>query len=264
MARLNPTFAFTGSLGGFSAYTMRGVDHIILRTKGGASKKKIQKLPAFEHTRKLNAEFGGRARMSKWIMRAMLPQKPLADFNIAGPLNALMKPIQELHSEAEFGQRHIELSKNPKLLEGFSLNKYTSFDAVVRASLTSAISREEGKAQVIIPALIPGINFHPAPHYGLYQIVIVLGVVPDAFYYSRGYSSHGISSNSLVVHELRSDWQTTAKGSSEMQFDLQINKPSGDAYSLMLTIGIAYGVMKDMTHVEQVKHAGCAKILSMM
>lgn len=123
MAKLTSDIQFTGSLGNLSAYKMRGIDHTILRTKGGPSSAQIKKDPAFDVVRRNNAEFSGRAAASRWIMRMMWPQKALADYNIAGPLNALVKPIQELDKESAFGQRNIVLSKNKLLLQGFSLNR---------------------------------------------------------------------------------------------------------------------------------------------
>jgi len=94
MAHISKGIVFTGSLANVSAYKMRGSDKIILRTKGGPSKKKIKHSPNFQNTRLLNAEFGGRATATKWIRKALRPLLPLADYNIAGPLNALLKPIQ--------------------------------------------------------------------------------------------------------------------------------------------------------------------------
>ena len=67
------------------------MDGIIVRKKGGASKKRIKKDPEFFQTRLLNSEFGGRSAASKRIMKVLLPLKPLADYNIAGPLNALLR-----------------------------------------------------------------------------------------------------------------------------------------------------------------------------
>ena len=42
MGTLHGNLSFTGSISNISAYTMRGHDKVILRTKGGASKKQIQ------------------------------------------------------------------------------------------------------------------------------------------------------------------------------------------------------------------------------
>lgn len=150
MARLTPGIHFTGSLGNLSAYKMRGVDRIVLRTEGGASKEKIKTSPSFENTRRVNAEFSGRTIASKWIMRMLWPQKAVADYNIAGPLNALMKPVQKLDTASDFGKRHVLLSKKLSILEGFSFNRHTLFESVVRAPLSCAITKEMLNAEVDI------------------------------------------------------------------------------------------------------------------
>src|SRR5215216_3917348 len=107
MARLNADLTFTGSLGNLSAYKRRDLDKIILRTKGGPSKRQIQESKNFEKTRCNNSEFGGRSIATRWIMFALWQQKQLADFNIAGPLNSLLRPIQVADVENELGKRNI-------------------------------------------------------------------------------------------------------------------------------------------------------------
>ncbi|MBT1703214.1 hypothetical protein [Chryseosolibacter indicus] len=84
MAILSAEITFTGSFGQILAYKMGGGDKIIIRKKGGASKEKIKHDAAFANTRRVNAEFGGRAMASKWIMQMLWCIKPLADYNIAG------------------------------------------------------------------------------------------------------------------------------------------------------------------------------------
>src|SRR5437870_4504047 len=106
MAKLAPSaIGFTGSIGKLSAYTARGHEGVIIRTKGGPTKKQIKKSPAFDLTRRNNSEFGGRATTSKWVMHALFPHKRLADHNIAGPLQKILKPIQALDSINEKGER---------------------------------------------------------------------------------------------------------------------------------------------------------------
>src|SRR3979490_2115183 len=103
MAKLEPGFGFLGGMSNVSAYKRKDMEGIILRRKGGPSKKKIKTHESFVVTRKNNEEFGGRSSASKWIRRTLLPLKPLSDYNIAGPINALLKPIQEMDSLSEFG-----------------------------------------------------------------------------------------------------------------------------------------------------------------
>ena len=95
MALLESLLQFTGSMGNVSAYRMRGVDKIIIRKKGGATRDKIKNNPEFERTRQQNMEFSGRARGVHWMMAALRPLKVVADYSLSGPLNKVMKYIQE-------------------------------------------------------------------------------------------------------------------------------------------------------------------------
>src|SRR5689334_12225242 len=174
MGKLTSGLSFTGSLSNLSAYKMRGHDGIIVRTKGGPSKEKIKDSPSFAMTRRNNMEFGGRSTAASWIMLGMHPHKSLADYNIAGPLQAMLKPIQELDNESEFGKRAVCISKNPKLLEGFSLNRKTMFDSVIRSPLHAQLSKEVSSAMVSVPALTSGINFFASPYYPVFCISLTL------------------------------------------------------------------------------------------
>jgi hypothetical protein len=46
-------------------------------------------------------------------MRALKPQKKLADYNIAGPLIALMQHVQVLDEVSEWGERGIRCRRMP-------------------------------------------------------------------------------------------------------------------------------------------------------
>src|SRR5688572_9751206 len=142
MAEMTPGFSLVGSISNLSAYKRRGSDKIIVRTKGGPSKEQINRKSTFANLRKRNKEFGGRSTACSWIRRALNPQLPLADYNIAGPLNALLRPVQELDTLSEQGKRNIFLSRQPHLLSGFSLNRTYTFDAIVRNPLAFALSRD--------------------------------------------------------------------------------------------------------------------------
>src|SRR5687768_10428056 len=132
MAQLDGVIQFTGSLQNLSAYKMRGSDKIIIRKKGGPTKKQIKYSPGFENTRLNNKEFGGRAVAAACIKHCLRPLMFLADYNITGPLNALLRPIQKMDTKSVRGTRHILLSEQPRLLEGFSLNRRYMFDSIVR------------------------------------------------------------------------------------------------------------------------------------
>jgi hypothetical protein len=265
MAKLNPPLNFTGSLGNLSAYRMRGHDQIILRTKGGATREKIRTSPNFELVRRNNSEFSGRAVMSKWIMKALRPLKALADYNIAGPLNALVKPIQALDTQSVWGKRHVQLTKQKSLLEGFSLNRKNQFDAVLRASVSFSVSREECTANLTIPALVPGINFFPPLHQTVYSMVAVLGIVPDVFYSDGKYLPSSPSYSDMFITMATTLWKPVSYASDEVSLQLTGNfEPPDEYYSVMLSIGIRYGELRNGNDIVQKKYAGSAKILKLV
>jgi hypothetical protein len=263
MARSIGILQFEGSLDILTFYKRKDSDKIIVQKKGGASKEDIKKLPVFAHTRKLNGEFGIRATTSSMLLKLLLPIRPLADYNIAGPLNALLKPIQELDSKRPFGERDVFISRQPKLLEGFSLNKKNPLDTIIRATIVATASKETGKATIEIPALIPGINFIiPPPGHSYYKFQIVAGMLADAqFGLKKQYALNGVHSELTET-----SWQATSVPTERIQLDLNlpIEKLNGwPGYSIALAIGICFGKPGVTGNIEQVKNAGAGKIVLM-
>jgi len=262
MAKLNASFVFTGPIDNLSAYTMRGVDGVILRKKGGASKSKIKRSPKFKNTRKLNAEFSGLATAGKWIRSVLHSQKPVADYNISGPLNALLKPVQRLDTKGLFGRRNVLLSKSPSILDGFSLNRKTPLDSIIRSPLLYSVSRDKLSARVVIPALVPGINFNTNEKSPMYSLVASLGIVPDLFYGKMNYTPASRKYKQFDEVSEMSAWYPVLQGSPALTLDLQqTHTPPDQSFSLVLSIGIRFGTMRDAATVQQVKYAGAAKIL---
>jgi hypothetical protein len=264
MAKLNAPFSFTGPLGNISVYMMRGVDKPVVRQKGGPSKETVKNSPRLANTRKINDEFGGRATAAKWVTRHIFPLKQLADYNIVGPLNALLKPIQLLDTVHALGQRDVVLSKSPQLLSGFSLNRNNGFDSTVRNPLSFSLDRATLSAQVDIPALLPGINFWAPVRFPMYSIVVSVGVIPDLFYGANGYTPSSPDYKETGVGTIYTDWYPVMKGSPALTLQVKYGREvPDDNYSVVLSIGIRYGVMQDATTIQQAKHAGAAKILGM-
>lgn len=107
MGKLESDIQFTGRVGNLSAYRMRGVDKIIVRKKGGASKRRIKNDPGFARTRENNVEFSGRAQGVRWIMRALEPLRRVADYNLCGPINKMMMHVQHQDDVNNRGKRSI-------------------------------------------------------------------------------------------------------------------------------------------------------------
>src|SRR4051812_43646930 len=162
MGRVKQHLSVTGSIGNISIYKVRGIEEPIARTKGGPTKRMVKTRKSFATTRKNNMEFGGRARMTSQVMQILRPMKNLGDYNLAGPLNSMLIPIQALDSVSGHGERNIELTKNPGLLEGFNLNRRTPFTTILINTPEYTLSKETLSAKVTFPKLLQGVNFFPA------------------------------------------------------------------------------------------------------
>lgn len=261
MAKMNDPLGFTGSLSNLSAYKMRGVDGVILRTKRGPSKNMIRKSPRFESVRKNNSEFAGRSMASRHIMEMMYPLKALADYNIAGPLNALLKPLQMSDTDSPPGQRNIYISRNRDVLQGFSFNRRFHFDSVVRAAITCELRRTGPVGYVKIPLLRPGIQLFLPGQYPFYGFVAVLGVVPDVIFKKNSYTCIKDCSIYGPV-KAETPWFPASRGNEATQ--LEINLPAtipGKGFTMLLTVGLRFGQTVDVNTIVQVKFTGMAKVL---
>src|SRR5882762_2071006 len=120
---------------------MRGHDKLVIRSRGGASKRKIKTHPNFDATRNLNREWKIVTEAGALIRRRLFDLKPLADYNVSGPLNALIKKIQTSDAVNPRGKRSILFSRYPDLLSSFQFNRQTTFDSVIRRPLDIEIDK---------------------------------------------------------------------------------------------------------------------------
>lgn len=237
-------------------------------------------------TRRRNSEFGGRAKAAQSIMRALHYHKALADHNIAGPLNALLSPIQALDIDSWQGQRSIRLSDSPQILKGFSLNHKNPFDAAIRYPIEHALIKEAGAAAVIVPELRPGINLFAPEKYPWFSIIISLGIVPDIIFTQNGqpiHSDYDAFTDPLAKEALRkytythpgyvdlpitptvifTPWSPVKKGLAATLLELKLLQfPPDEHFALVLAIGIMYGIQEDADTIRQAPNAGAAKVLA--
>jgi hypothetical protein len=270
MGKFQPPFSYTGSVSNLSVYKVRGSDTPIVRRKGGPTKRQIKTKPSFAITRLNNMEFGGRAKIAGQVLSALRPLKYLGDYNIAGPLNSLFIPIQELDTEHGKGERNIVLSKNPGLLQGFNLNRRTPFETIVANQLAYTLSKETLTASIHFPALIPDVNFFVPENYPWYRFMVIIGTVEDMFYHPNGYRPEkGKEENTwfLEVTEwlpVHAGAQAVTKQYTQLKdgFDGVEETANFSSYSILLAVGIAFGTIQK-GQVEMVKYVGGAKILGM-
>lgn len=266
MAKLSGNFEFTGSLGDFTAYKMKGCDRIVIRRKAGPSKQKINNDPSYVRTKENKLEFVGVAKAAKHLRYALSWLPDLADYNFQPSLNKVTKAIQKLDPYHLRGERSVLYSQHHEMLKGFNLNKYHSFDSIVRKPVTCTIDRETCTAVVTIPSLQRGINLNlpwPTPQF---RFVVTLGVCGDMLHNGSEYDEHRMDYDQCETAETA--WQPADKPYKGETLTLQIKDPAilHDDSSLVAGIGIVF----DMTHryfgnerQDARKPTGSAKILEL-
>lgn len=262
MAKLKGPLAFTGKLQGFSAYTRIGTEGVILRHGAGPSKHDIATKPSFANTRRNNKEFGGRSTASKWIRDGHHPLKPVSDVTDLARLNALLKPVQEMDTQSEYGKRSVALSLNRALLEGFPLNEKHPFESVVRNPVDIDLSREALKAIVTLPALLSSVNFYPPTRHPFFRAIATLSIVPDLVYGEQKYRPAG-NYDGFRPEVVKTAWMAVKAGCEAITMELQMPvAPPDDQFSLVLAIGIEMGTALNTALIQGVKYAGSGKILA--
>jgi hypothetical protein len=259
MAILKGAIDFVGTIGGVSAYKRKDMDGTIVRTKGGASKRKVHTHPNFERTRENNSEFIGCGRTASRIRWALSDVRHLANYNFTADLTKLCKVIQLQDTENPRGSRSVNISKHRYMLEGFNLNQKNTFDSVMRYPLKGAIDRENGSALVQLPNLLPDINIFIPWKHPMYRFVISLQTVPDM---KHNYPRLTLKETDCAPAAY-SAWYTVQQSYEGSAYTVQLKaKDLEDDMTLILSVGIEMGMPLSNTVVDIVKYTGCAKILS--
>jgi hypothetical protein len=267
MAILTGGLPITGSIQGLSAYKMRGSDKIVVRSKGGATKKQIQKLASFEPTRNLNAEWKGVTTAALNIRRGLHALKSLADYNISGPLNALVKKIQILDIVNPKGRRSILLSHYPDYISSFSFNRQTLFDSIIRQPLTVIIDNSTGIINFEVPALQQNINFFTDPRNMYFRLIFGCSAVGD-YVFAEGNPKVYKTINYLLpkYKPTYGEWMPTniQHPSASYQLTPFDTKLPGADMVLVFGAGIQYGKLAPDNTIQPVPYAGAARILKVV
>lgn len=257
----NNEIQFTGSFGKMTAYRMRGSDKIVVRRKGGPTKKQIRTSPKFKHTRLNNSEFSGAAQAAKSIRYTMMvPIHKLADHNFTPRLTGIFRSIQKQEEINSKGRRGVLLSGHRKLLEGFLLTRKNPFPNVVSNPLDTVIDRETKTAVIQLPRLIKGINLMLPWRHPLYRFVFSLGVAEDIIYDGNGYFQPERRDMATAATE----WHLNGASFLPQTVELKLDMPGAlsETQSLVLTVGIEMGQPDVNGEIQSVRYAGSACILA--
>ena len=266
MARMKSFMQMTGSMAMVSMYTMQGHDEVIIRTKGGPSKRQIKTKPQFEKVRRNNSEGAGCTKMGSQIRISFMNMNRMEDYPVTGALNAICKQIQKLDTVGEHGQRGVYLTQHKEMLLGFSFSRKQVLESVLRVPIETSLDRVTGEAHINIPAVNTDLylyNFRKLPYY---RIVANLSGVCDMKISENGkryeHADYNFCSKADGIYE--SEWLPTTGLQDAMQlkllYPLEIN-PIPDDVTLLLCIGIEFGKKGYGDITEPVKYAGTGKIM---
>lgn len=266
MATMTNDFSLLGRFGNFTAYKSRGSNNIIVRTRGGGSKHKIKTAPSCAEVRKRNTEFGGTAQCGKMIKKAIPAVQLLADPFLSAGLTSLSRRILVLDTVNAIGQRNILVSNNKSVLAGFQYNRNLYLETVIRKPIFWSVLREELSASITIPALVAGSTLYIPGKYPMIRLVAALGSMPDMLYTSHGMCGYEATHENLDVYSknVYTPWGTTSANFAEQTLSLQLSKDAlpDDTCSLVLAIGVEFGMPVNKDCVQPINHSGCAKILA--
>jgi hypothetical protein len=255
---------FTGRLGPASVYKMRGHDKLVIRSRGGASKSRIKNHPNFQATRSLNREWKLVTEVAAKIRNGLFGLKPLADYNVSGPLNAMVKKIQTSDTLNEKGKRSILFSRYPDFLSSFQFNRQTLFDSIIRQQLEVSIEKASAIATITVPLLQPAIHFFPNPRYAYYRMVISMVAVSDQVWIEESMSYKPLVALLPEYKSLYTDWvpASSTQPAATHQLSPAIEGfSSGPDMILILGAGIQYGMPAPDGSIQPAPYAGAARIL---
>ena len=266
MAIIKGFIQMTGSVKGMSFYTRMGSDQVIMRTKGGASKQKIESSPKFEGLRKQQKEWNACVKFSAAVRNAMGGLARLADYNLAPVLNGMGKNIQKLDTEKEIGQRDLKLSTLKRALEGYSFNRKYPFNSVLRVAIPADLDRELLSATVTIPRINTEVDLLNVQKLPFFRLIVSIGTVSDLCFNEQENEYAPLLSNLQGVSIISTGKWNSAntvleEHSMMVQMDETLVSQLTSDVSVILCMGIEFGTVGFLGEPVEVKYAGCAKVL---
>lgn len=153
MAKLTGPFELKGSLGNVSFIKTK--DGVIVRQKGGVSKKRIKTDPAFQRTRENISEFTHAVAAGTLFRRAFKPM--IYNINgrgVSNRLTSVMMKVIQSDDVNRRGERSVD-SGDVTMLDQFEFNEDARLLNALRADFTSVVDRETGNIIVDIRAFTP-------------------------------------------------------------------------------------------------------------
>ena len=157
MAKFDGIFEIKGTLQGMTFFKSK--DGLLIRKKGGVSKNRIKKDPAFQRTRENGKEFGHSAKMGQLVRKSVSSLISLAkDFRVSSRMAQRMSTVKNQDLTSARGSRTVAIGiqtlEGKEALKGFEFNLNAPFDSVFRTSY----NLETATGIVTVPDFDPSIH----------------------------------------------------------------------------------------------------------
>jgi len=153
MAGQDGIFKIKGTLGGVTFYKSR--DGYLVREKGGVSKSRIAKDPAFKRTRENGSEFGTAGKFGKFLRNSVRPLlQNSADKRVVSRLLKELLRIAKTDRLNMRGRRNA-VQGNFEELRGFEFNSNGLLTNTLYVPYNATIERTTGLVELTLPDLIP-------------------------------------------------------------------------------------------------------------
>lgn len=139
MGKLKSFIKLEGTLDGLTFY--KSQDGYMVRTKGGVSKSRIMKDPAFKRTRENLLEFASNARAGKFIRQSVGTKLNKGkDSKLSSRMLKLMNEIKNFDQTSARGHRVVgnglTTTEGKQLLKGFNFNNRAHLQSVLLADFS--------------------------------------------------------------------------------------------------------------------------------
>ena len=266
MAIVKGILKISGSVEGFTFYTRRGSDKVIMRTKGGVKKNIIATSPKFANSRKQQQEFAGCAKFGSLSRFAFGGLHRLADYNLTPVLIGIGRNLMKLDSISDKGQRNLLLSNNKMVFDRFNFNRNYPLNTVLRISPHWEIDREHIRAEVTFPGINSDIDLLNIQKLPFFRLIIAIGAISDLRY------NHVKKEYEPVVYDLHGHsetltgkWNSTNTILAEQTMTVQLSEEEAsfitENVTVLLSVAVEFGNVGLTDEPVQVKYAGCGKVI---
>ena len=156
MAKLKSIIKIEGTIGDMTFYKQKDGEYVV-KAKGGVSKARIAKDPAFARTRENGSEFGIVANAGKkFRLGASAFINNARDPKLNNRLVAALTKVKNLDADSRRGERQVSMglktAEGQAMLKGFDFNSKAHFGSILRCPFSLDSSTKSFSIADFVPA----------------------------------------------------------------------------------------------------------------